>query len=458
MRCATGTHVAHDRADLGEHAPMHRWLWLVLGLLLGTASAAPAAPTILKAAHLIDGVADRPRDNVAVLVDGDSIVALGTPAELSAKAPGARVIDLGGATLLPGLIDAHTHVFLDDDVGPGVYEEILLKNSTPYRAIAAAANARIALSYGFTTIRDLETEGAMYADVDVKTAIARGVVPGPRMWVATRALAPTGMYPLRGYSWEIPVPIGVQTIDGPEQARKAVREQVNFGADWIKYYSDHGAYEGRPDRPVRSIVNFTAAEAAAIVDEAHRLGVKVAAHANGWDGIDAALRAGVDSIEHGQGLTDDLITRMIAQNVTWCPTLMAYQYNETKLGPNPRSFMLPHHKAAVARAHRRGVRIAFGTDAGAFPWRMNPAAEAKLMVDAGMPPMAVIRAMTSVAAALVDPLCRPGAKICPGSNVGVIAPGKHADLVAVAGDPLKDVTELQRVKFVMKAGVPWQGP
>jgi len=429
----------------------------VLACLLVT-SPAIAAPTIIKAAHLIDGVADRPRDGVAVLVDGDRIVALGTAGELAAKAPGARVVDLGNATLLPGLIDAHTHVFLNDDVGPGVYDAILLKDSAPYRAIAAAANARTALSYGFTSLRDLETEGAMYADVDVKLAIERGVVPGPRMSVATRAFAPTGMYPLRGYNWELSLPVGVQTIDGPEEARKAVREQVGRGADWIKYYADHGVYEGRPDRPVRSIVNFTPAEAAAIVDEAHRLGIKVAAHANGWDGIDAALRAGADSIEHGQGITDDLATRMVAQNVAWCPTMMAYQYAARKLAPDPRGWMVAHHKAALARAFRRGVRIAFGTDAGAFPWSMNPAAEAKLMADAGMSPIAVLRAMTSAAAALLDPLCKPGAKACATSDVGVIAPGKHADLVAVAGDPLKDLTELERVTWVMKAGVVWKGP
>ncbi|HSR95918.1 MAG TPA: amidohydrolase family protein, partial [Kofleriaceae bacterium] len=232
-------------------------MWRFALACLLVSSPALASPILVKAAHLIDGVSDRPRDGVAVLVDGDKIVALGAAADLAAKNPGARVVDLGNATVLPGLIDAHTHVFLNDDVGPGVYDAILLKQSAPYRAIEAAANARVALMYGFTSVRDLETEGAMYADVDLKMAIARGVVPGPRMQVATRAFAPTGMYPLRGYNWELQMPIGVQTIDGPEQARKAVREQVGFGADWIKYYSDHGVYEGTPDRPVRSIVNFT---------------------------------------------------------------------------------------------------------------------------------------------------------------------------------------------------------
>ncbi|MEO7735089.1 MAG: amidohydrolase family protein [Kofleriaceae bacterium] len=429
----------------------------VLACLL-VASPVLAQPTIVKAAHLIDGVADRARDGVAVLIDGDRIVAVAPAAELVARHPDARVVDLGTQTLLPGLIDAHTHVFLHDDIGPGVYDATLLKESAAYRAIEAAANARTALGYGFTALRDLETEGAMYADVDLKTAITRGVVPGPRMFVATRALAPTGMYPLRGYNWELAMPIGVQTIDGADQARKAVREEIGFGADWIKIYADHGVYEGRADRPVRSIVNFTPAEAAAIVDEAHRLGVKVAAHANGWDGIDAALRAGVDSIEHGQGLTDDLATRMIAQRVTWCPTLLAYQYAVKKLGTDPRAWMVPLHKAAIARAFQRGVRIAFGTDAGAFPWTINPASEAKLMADAGMPPIAVIRALTSVAGALLDPWCKPGAKTCARSELGVIAPGMHADLVAVAGDPLRDLTELERVRWVMKAGVVWKAP
>jgi imidazolonepropionase-like amidohydrolase len=279
------------------------------------------------------------------------------------------------------------------------------------------------------------------------------------MWVATRAFAPTGMYPLLGYSWELSLPVGVQVIDGVEEARKAVREQIARGADWIKLYADHGYYEtGRADRPIRSVVNFTAEEARAIVDEAHRLGIKVSAHAIGWDGVDAALRAGVDSIEHAQGLTDDLAARMAKAGVAMCPTLLVVHYTEQKLGKNPRSYWIPVQKAALGRAVRAGVRIAFGTDAGAFPWTMNPAAEMKLMVDAGMAPMAVVRAATSVAAALLDPMCRPDARVCPRSDVGAIAAGKYADLVAVDGDPLQDITELERVRFVMKGGVVYKGP
>src|SRR5215475_801165 len=202
---------------------------LVWSVIVGTALPAAAADpprTIVKAARLIDGVANEARANVAVLVEGDRIKAVGAVAELSKQAPGARVVDLGDATLLPGLIDAHTHLLLQGDVTQAEYEEQLLKESIPYRTIRATAAARAALMFGFTTIRDLETEGAMYADVDVKKAIAKGVIPGPRVQVATRAMAPTGLYPLLGFSWELRVPEGVQIVDGVEGARKAVREQV----------------------------------------------------------------------------------------------------------------------------------------------------------------------------------------------------------------------------------------
>ena len=429
---------------------------LCVCLLAAASARADGSLVLVKAAHVIDGVSPKPRDGLGVLVDGARISEVGPADELARKAPGARVIDLGGATLLPGLIDAHTHLFLEDDVTPGFYDAQLLEQTTAFRAIRAVASARLALLHGFTSMRDLETEGAMYADVDVKRAIDQGIVPGPRLTVATRALAPTGMYPLLGYSWEVNVPTGVQVADGPDGVRRAVREQVKYGADWIKYYSDHAYYEtGKAERPVRSTANFTPEEARALVDEAHRLGHKVAAHAIGWDGINAALVAGVDSIEHGHGMTDDLADRMVRQGVAWCPTMYVGVYI-TKHGPasrGPWARLSEIEQAAIRRQLTRGVKIVFGTDAGAFPWEENAAKEFAVMTGAGMTPMAAIQAATSSAGALLDPFCRPQAKTCGKSDVGAIAPGKHADLVATDGDPLRDPTELERVTFVMKAGV-----
>src|ERR1700756_4057372 len=194
---------------------------------------APKKRIAVRAGRLIDGKSEKPIANAMILVEDGKIASV--TAAGSAPA-GVEVIDLSHATVLSGFTDAHTHILLQGDVTAADYDEQLLKQSIPYRAILAARNAKIALDHGFTTLRDLETEGAMYADVDVKTAINRGVVPGPRMQVATRALAPTGMYPLKGYNWELTMPVGVQTIDGADDARKAVREQVGHGADWIKFY------------------------------------------------------------------------------------------------------------------------------------------------------------------------------------------------------------------------------
>ena len=425
-------------------------------LLLGQAPretpppARQPARVLVKAAHLIDGRSDAPRDGLSVLVEGDRILRVGPAAEL--QAPGVRTIDLGEAWLLPGLIDAHTHVLLQGDITAADYDEQLLKESIAYRALRASAAARTAVMNGFTTLRDLETEGAMYADVDLKTAIARGVIPGPRLFVATRAFAPTGTYPLLGYSWELSMPEGVQIIDGPDAIRKAVREQVKYGADWIKFYSDRKYYRtDDPKRPLRSWVNFTRPEMEAMVDEAHRLGRKVAAHAMGWDGIDAALAARADSIEHGDGLTDDLIDRMVKQNVYWCPTIyVGIWVAQGRGGIWPD--MIPMEREAFAKALKRGVRIAYGTDAGGYAWTENQAKELSILVRYGMTPMAAIKSATSVAAALLDPLCPPQAVGCEGSNLGVIAPGKFADLIAVAADPLKDVSSLEHVDFVMKGG------
>ena len=392
----------------------------------------------IRAGRLIDGKSEAPIANALILIEDDHIVSVTTAGTPPA---GAQVIDLSKATVLPGFVDTHTHLLLNGDITSEDYDVQLLKQSIPYRAILSARNARIALDHGFTSMRDLETEGAMYADVDIKAAINNGEVPGPRMQVATRAMTPTGMYPLLGYSWELQVPKGVQYVDGVDGARKAVREQVMYGADWIKYYSDR-RYHFEPDGVLHSMVNFTDDEAKAIVDEAHRLGKKVAAHAIGSDGIAAALRAGVDTVEHGDGLTDALIDEIARKGVFWVPTITVGAYVAPGRGGN-WTRMVDLEKAAFQKALKKNVKIAFGTDAGGFDWKeINQAKEFEYYVNYGMTPMQAIRSGTVVPAELL------GWR----DKMGTVEPGKWADLVAVSGDPLADITELQRVKFVMKAG------
>ena len=406
----------------------------------GTPPAAAAQLILVKAGRLIDGRSAQVQTNVGILIEGERIRAVGPVAQVQAQAPNARVIDLSQMTVLPGLIDTHTHLLLQGDITSQEYEDQLLKQSIPYRAILGARNARLALQHGFTTLRDVETEGAMFADVDVKLAVNRGEVPGARIFASTRAMAPTGMYPIGTPNWEIELPHGVQPVDGVENARLAVRDQVQHGADWIKYYSDR-RYFFTPDSVLRSWVNFTDEEARAIVDEAHRLGRKVAAHAIGSDGIAAALRAGVNSIEHGDGLTDSLMDVMVARGVYWVPTVTVGVHVIPRGGVWPALVAL--ERRAFARAHRKGVKIALGTDVGGFPWtEINQAKEFEYYVQYGMTPMQAIQSGTSVAAALLG----------QEQNLGAVAPGVYADLVAVAGDPLRDITELQRVKFVMKGG------
>lgn len=410
---------------------------------------APQLPAriLVHAGRLIDGLSDAPRADQGILIEGERIVAVGPYPDLDARAAGAERLDLGRMTVLPGLIDNHTHILLQGDVTPADYDEQLLKESIPYRTIRATAAARKALMNGFTTMRDLETEGAMYADVDVKTAINRGVIPGPRLFVASRAFSATGMYPLLGYSWELKVPEGVQVVDGVDEIRKAVREQVKYGADWIKVYADRRYYVGDDGR-LRSWVNFTDPEFRTFVEEAHRLGRQVAAHAIGWDGIDAALRAGVNTIEHGDGLTPDLIDRMVRQKVYWCPTIYVGVYvAQGRGGVWPR--MVELERRAFGEALKRGLLplISYGTDAGGYSWDENQAKELDYMVRYGMTPMQAIKSATSVAARLLD----------RADSLGGVAPGRYADLIAVQGDPLADITELQRVRFVMKAGVVYKG-
>jgi imidazolonepropionase-like amidohydrolase len=404
----------------------------------GRGKEAAAKKIAIRAGRLIDGKNDTQIANAMILIEGDTIVSVTAGGSVPA---GVELIDLSKSTVLPGFIDAHTHVLLNGDITAEDYDAQLLKESIPYRAILAARNARIALDHGFTTMRDLETEGAMYADVDVKTAIANGEVPGPRMQVATRAMTPTGMYPLLGYSWELQVPRGVQYVDGVDGARKAVREQVMYGADWIKYYSDR-RYHFEPDGVLHSMVNFTDDEAKAIVDETHRLGKRVAAHAIGSDGIAAALRAGVDTIEHGDGLTDALIDEVVKKGVYWVPTIAVGAYVAPGRGGNWTK-MVDTEKVAFQKALKKGVKVALGTDAGGFDWKeLNQVKEFEYYVDYGMTPMQAIRSGTIVPAELLG----------WGDKLGTIEAGKWADLVAVSGDPLKDIRELERVSFVMKGG------
>ena len=404
----------------------------------------PKRIVFVRAGRLIDTRNGAVLTNQGILIEGARIKAVGAVDEIQKQVPsGAQTIDLSNQTVLPGLADCHTHVLLQGDITAEDYDEQLLKESIPYRTIRATMAARTGLMNGFTVFRDVETEGAMYADVDIKTAIERGVIPGPRMFVATRAFAPTGMYPLNGYSWELKMPDGVQIIDGADAIRKAVREQAKYGADWIKFYADRKYYV--KDGRIRSWVNFTDDEMEAMVSEAHRIGKKVAAHAMGWDGIDAALRHNVDSIEHGYGLDAGLIDRMIKQGAWWCPTIYVGVYvadGRAAAGAPIYQTMRDVEAKIFGEAFRKNVKIAYGTDAGGFAWTENQAKEFAYMVKYGMPPMRAIQSATVSAAELLERQ----------NDFGAIEAGKFADIIAVAGDPLKDITELERVKFVMKGG------
>jgi imidazolonepropionase-like amidohydrolase len=424
-------------------------LALGLSVVLSTSATAQKQPpaeavTVIRAGTIIDGRSATPRHDQVIVVRGNRIEAVGDAASTKIP-PGAQPIDLSHSTVLPGLIDAHTHIFLQgEDPAEGGYDAQLLKHGLAFRAARAAVSARRALEQGFTTIRDVETEGAGYGDVGIKEAIEAGYIPGPRMFVVTRAISTTGGYNLEGYAPEVDVPKGAQIVDGPVEARKAAREQLDHGADWIKVYMTHRSWLDKRGN-LFSQPTLSLEEIRAIVDEAHGWGKKVACHAYNGVGLHRALDGGCDSIEHGLELDDAAVAQMVKQGTWLCPTMSVYYDHwapaDTPAGKRDRK-RVELHGPSLRKAIKAGVRIAFGTDVGGFSWNEPIAREFARMVEFGMTPMAAIQAATSKAAEMLD----------MSGQIGVIAPGAYADVVAVEADPLQDVSALEHVTFVMKDG------
>src|SRR3954469_24609259 len=371
---------------------------------MGTHATSEARTVVIRAGSLIDGAGAPPKRNQAIVIRGNRIVSIGDAASSQAP-PDGQVIDLGSATVLPGLIDTHTHIFLQgEDPAEGGYDVQLLKRPISFRAARATVAARRALEQGFTTLRDLETEGAGYGDVGIKEAIEGGYIPGPRLFVVTRAISTTGGYPLEGYAPEITVPKGAQLIDGPVEARKAAREQLDNGADWIKVYMTHRSWLDKQGNLV-SQPTLTVDELRAIVDEAHGWKRKVACHAYNGEGLRRALDGGCDSIEHGLELDAAEIAQMLKQGTWYVPTLAVYyDHNSPPDTPAGRrdAKRVSLHEASFRKALKAGVKIVFGTDVGGFSWTEPIAQEFDRMVAFGMPPMDAIRSATSRAADMLD--------------------------------------------------------
>ncbi len=406
----------------------------------------PAQKTIaIKCGQVLNTRTGEMLQNQTILIKGNLIESINASSGFSQKTD--SIIDLSNFTVLPGLIDCHTHVLLQGDITSEDYDVQILKESIPYRTIRAVKSARQSLMNGFTTIRDLGTEGAGFADVDIKKAINKGEMEGPRMFVSTLAINTTGHYPIKesDYAWELKLPKGLQEITGADEGRRAVREQIAHGADWIKIYADRG-YRRLADGSYRSLPNFTADEINAIGDETVRSFKKLAAHAVTRDGVLAAINAGASSIEHGFGMDDECLKLMVEKQVYWCPTIYVNDYvaeGRAKAGSPINLYFSESEPALFKKALAAGVKIAYGTDIGGYDWQLPQAKDFEYFVKYGMSPLQAIQTATIHAA---DLLGQTG-------KIGELKKGAFADLIAISGNPIKDVKTLESVKWVMKDGL-----
>lgn len=417
---------------------------LILTFLLPASASAqsqPPASILIKAGRLLDVAQARYIQNAEIWIQGDRIKEVGLAVDVQPHAPkDAQIIDLGTATVLPGLIDCHTHLMARIPDAPDGYILSLATKSQAFRALEGAYDARITLNAGFTSVRDVESEGSGYADVALRDAINQGLAEGPRMLVATRGIAAVGQYEPFGVSPDLAdFPTGAQMVSGVEEARRAVREQIGHGADFIKVYADW------------SHPTLTVEEIRVIVEEAHKQGLKVAAHATTSEGIRNAVTAGVDSIEHGHRADMEDLQLMKERGTFLVPTLdvvdtQVEQSNKEQLTPdqlNRRDAFLKGLRQVIQEATNLGVKIAVGSDVSSPERQGKNANELIALTKRGMSPLDAIRAATLNAAELIGWQDR----------VGSLEPGKYADVIAVPGDPLADISVLQHVQFVMKGGV-----